>query len=452
MHSFALPCALALAGSAVAAPWGSPNNYWAGGWGQGTSGSGSGFPAWGAGSGDGSGSGSGAAAPSASAPAVSVPVVSPVASSAGACVPSGTAPSAPFSSASAGVFPVGSTNTTVAFATGTAPVASGVTAPTGSSSAPVASGSAPAGTAGKSTGDASSSVNTAFTAKGKLYFGNIASEGTLGQGQTKDILDADFGQVTPENAMKWDATEASQNVFTYDGADAVADYAAENGKILRCHTLVWHSQLPTWVQGITDKTELTSVIENHISNVAGHFKGKCYGWDVVNEIFNEDGTLRSSVFSNVLGEDFVSIAFNAAKKADPDAKLYINDYNIDSATYAKTTGLVSNVKKWIAAGVPIDGIGTQSHLQAGASGTEDLLELLADTASEVAITELDIAGAAAADYEQVVSACLAVDKCIGITEWGVTDSQSWRTGENPVLFDGSYQPKDAYTAIVNLLQ
>lgn len=78
--------------------------------------------------------------------------------------------------------------------------------------------------------------------------------------------------------MKWDALEATRGEFTFDTADQTADFAAENGKMLRCHTLVWHSQLPSWVEGITDKTELTEVIENHIAEVAGHFKGKCFAW------------------------------------------------------------------------------------------------------------------------------------------------------------------------------
>ena len=154
-----------------------------------------------------------------------------------------------------------------------------------------------------------------------------------------------------------------------------------------------------------------------------------------------------------IADKVVATAFNTARAADPSAKLYINDYNLDSASYAKTKAMAAKVKEWVAAGIPIDGIGSQSHLANNwpISDYPAALKSLCDVVEECAITELDIKGAAASDYETAIKACLDVENCVGVTVWGVADPDSWRASESPLLFDGSFQAKAAYNGICSVL-
>lgn len=199
---------------------------------------------------------------------------------------------------------------------------------------------------GISTRQADQSINDLFVAKGKLYYSIIANSGLLSNQQNAAVLTANFGQLTAENSMKWESIEPTQGQFNFDGPDTLLNFANENGLSIRGHTLVWHPQLPSFVEQITNPDTLPSVIQNHIAKVMGRYKGQIHAWDVVNEVFNEDGSMRESVFFNVLDEDFVRIAFEAAREADPDAVLYINDFNLDRADSAKVTeGMVAHVQK-----------------------------------------------------------------------------------------------------------
>ncbi|KAJ7253121.1 glycosyl hydrolase family 10 protein [Mycena rebaudengoi] len=299
-------------------------------------------------------------------------------------------------------------------------------------------------------------------AKGKKYFGSAADPNTINVAIDVTILTSDFGAYTPENSMKWDATEPSRGAFSFGNADALVNFAQSHGRLVRGHTMVWHSQLPAWVSAITSASDLTTVIQNHVTTLATRYKGKIYAWDVVNEVLNEDGSLRSSVFSRLLGENFIDIAFKAARAADPAAKLYINDFNLDGPG-AKINGMVALIGRLKSRGVPIDGVGTQGHLILGqVGGVAGQLQVLANTGLDVAITELDIripkpvTSASLAqqqtDFNTVAKACINVARCVGITMWGVSDKNSWvdstfPTFDSPLLWDDNFVRKPAYTGV-----
>lgn len=313
---------------------------------------------------------------------------------------------------------------------------------------------------------AGSPLRDLAAAKG-VYLGTAVTASKL-SGSYADITGGQFNSITPGNEMKWDAVERTRGTYSWGGGDTVVSFAQAHSMEVRGHNLVWHSQLPGWLtSGSFSNDELHGIMVKHVTDEVTHFKGKITHWDVVNEPFNEDGTYRQDLWYNQLGVSYIADALKAARAADPAAKLYVNDYNIEG-TGAKSDGMYNLVKSLKAQGAPIDGVGFQGHFILGQvpSTMKANLQRFADLGVDVAVTELDVrmttpASAAdlqrqATDYTTVVADCLAVARCKGITVWGFTDSDSWVPSTFPgqgaaTLYDENYQPKPAYTAVQTAL-
>ncbi|SFP19521.1 endo-1,4-beta-xylanase [Actinomadura madurae] len=311
-------------------------------------------------------------------------------------------------------------------------------------------------------------LGKAAAATGRV-FGAAITQVHMDERAYVSTLDREFNQLTPENEMKWETTEPTRGSFNYAPADQLVRHAQSRGMKIRGHTLVWHSQLPTWVSDISSRRELLGVMRNHIWNVAGHYSGKLHYWDVVNEAF-EDGTgaRRDTVFQRVIGDGYIEKAFRAARAADRKAKLCYNDYNIDGRN-AKSDAVYAMVRDFKRRGVPIDCVGLQAHLTLGnvPSDIRENMRRFAKLGVDVHVTELDIRmetppdsaklATQADDYRKVVSACVAVPRCKVLTVWGVTDKYSWIPDVFPgegaaLLFDENYAKKPAYRAVVAALR
>ncbi|OSD04968.1 glycoside hydrolase family 10 protein [Trametes coccinea BRFM310] len=313
-------------------------------------------------------------------------------------------------------------------------------------------------------------LNAAAHAARKLYFGTATNNNELNDTQYFALLDdiQMFGQLTPAKGMKWLETEPERGVFTFAQGDQIADLARQSGKVLRGHNCVWYNSLPGWVTNTTwTAPELAEVVTEHCFNIVRHWEGQI--WDVINEPFNDDGTWRETLWYNTLNTSYIPLALHAARRADPHAKLYINEYNI-TGTGAKATSMKTLIKALKRAGVPIDGVGIQAHETVGEVPTDiqrNLEEFVA-LGVEVAITELDVkfltlpptqAGLEQQrkDYETIVGACAAVERCVGVTVWDFTDKYSWIPGTFPgsgdaCPWDDDLEKKPAYYGIVDGFQ
>jgi endo-1,4-beta-xylanase len=312
---------------------------------------------------------------------------------------------------------------------------------------------------------AASPLRSLAEAKSK-YIGTELTGNMVNNSTITSLAGAQFDMVTPGNEMKWDTTEPSNGNYNFGPGDGIVSFAQSHNMRVRGHNLVWHSQLPGWVNGVP-RNQVQGVMEAHITTEVNHYKGKIYAWDVINEPFNEDGSLRQDAFYNAMGTGYLADAIRTAHAADPSAVLYINDYNIEGEN-AKSNALYSLAQSMLAQGVPLGGIGLESHFIVGQVPSSMLanMQRFAALGLDVAVTELDDrvnlpanSGSLqqqATDYATVIKDCLAVTRCPGVSQWGVGDADSWIPGTFPgqgaaTMYDNNYQPKPAYNSTATAL-
>jgi endo-1,4-beta-xylanase len=286
--------------------------------------------------------------------------------------------------------------------------------------------------------------------------------------QYRATVVSDFTAITPENAMKWSVLAPAPDRYEWGTADRLVKFAVANGQAVYGHTLLWHSSIPSWVDESWSPAQLREVLRKHVTTVVSRYRGKVWAWDVVNEVLAENGALRDTLWLRKLGPGYIAEVFRWAHQADPDARLFINDYGTEGRT-AKSDGLWRLVSRLRAQGVPVQGVGFQAHLRsdqdpADIAGT---LRRFAALGVAVAVTELDVRlklpvtpeklTEQALLYQHVLAVCLAVATCESFTVWGFTDASSWIGQQYPgygaaCLFDADMRPKQAHGALVATLR
>lgn len=332
--------------------------------------------------------------------------------------------------------------------------------------------------------------------KDNFYIGTaLGAEHILEKNEkANQLIVKEFNAITPENHMKAENIHPEKSRYDFFLADKFVELGQKNNMYIVGHTLIWHSQLPQFARKINHPDSLRNFMQDHIAQVAGRYAGKINSWDVVNEAIEDNGAFRKSVFYNLLGEDFIKLAFDLAAKADPNAILYYNDYNNEQPAKRKAT--IEMIKKLQASGTKIDGVGIQGHWSINTLNLKEIEDAIVEYASlgiKVAFTELDLTvlpnpwDLKGADVNQnfpnspfmnpypeslpdSVQTVLATkytelfalfnkhaDKIERVTFWGVDDSHSWLNNfpirgrtNYPLLFDKNYQPKPAYFSVLGL--
>lgn len=291
-----------------------------------------------------------------------------------------------------------------------------------------------------------------------------------------EIVDRQFNSITPENIFKPSYLHPSENNYNWLEADQLVDYALEKNKRIHGHTLIWHSQLPFWMENFQgNSSEWEAMFKDHIQTICRHFKGKVGSWDVINEAFNDDGTLRNTVWKQHIGSSYLEKAFIYAHEADPDALLFYNDYDM-ALNGRKRKAVLQLIKNLRQRNVPIDGIGLQMHISIAHPSNGDIAQAFEDCVDlgvKIHLSEIDVSiNPLSKDIEpsddllQKQADKMAILSHLyqeipasyqyGMTFWGHSDVHSWIPGffnreDYPLLFDDNYAAKPIYCKFLESL-
>ena len=352
------------------------------------------------------------------------------------------------------------------------------------------------------------SLRDAAQASG-LLAGTAVRPAALSEPAYASTLAREFNMLEPEDALKWEVVHPEPQSYDFSQADQIVDFATRHGMKVRGHALVWHRQNPKWLtEGKYTSGELAEILEKHIKTVVGHYRGKIFAWDVVNEAFDElrPGELRSTIWrdqpgiaiassyelratsnpgrselaarSSTQSYSYIERCFRWAHEADPQALLFYNEAEAETMN-PKSDAIYAMVRDFRQRGVPIDGVGFEmhiAHLNADVASISANIKRFTALGVQVHITEMDVAlpvdaeGNARAEdlqlqadlYRQIAGACvshrLSDSGCTAIQTWGFTDKYSWigshskKTEGAALLFDRNYRSKPAYDALRGALE
>lgn len=304
-----------------------------------------------------------------------------------------------------------------------------------------------------------------------LSTGTAVAIGDLFRPEYVEIIGQNSSVVVAENCMKLGSVRPSRSLWNWGDADSLVEFAEKNGISVKYHTLVWHNQNPPFISGMQKKEEAMQMLDECISTVMSRYKGRIREYDVVNEMFNEDGTLRNSVWLRTIGPDYIAYALTRARETDPDALLFLNEYNNEAEGYPKADAMYDFVRQLTEKGVPLDGVGMQLHLDATQPFSPDAIRSnvrrYAGIGMNVSFSEVDVRIPSGNPekweqrqqeiYEALLRIALEEPNVTSFITWGFTDAQSWVPKafpgySNALLYDADANPKPVYNALLSILR